>query len=140
MLFDSRKRLSRCSNPALTFAGTLLDNVETMKYLDLILDSVRNWHSHIDTVTAKVSCRLSLLSRIRKSLSQDTCRQLHASLVQHLCEFWTNADTISLARLLRLQKKGTHIIILKRIRDGRRGVLFKRLGLVSLTDRWNYGK
>ena len=144
MLFCSRKRLSRCSNPTLTFSRTLLDNIETMKYLGLIFDSVRNWHSHINIVTAKVSCRLSLLRRIRKYLSEDTFRQLHASLVQSLCEFcdviWTNADTISLARLLRLQKRGAHIILLKKIRDGRTEVLFKRLGWVSLTDRWNYRK
>ena len=144
MLFGSRKRLSRCSNPTLTFAGTLFDNIETVKYLGLIFDSLRNWHSHIDTVTAKVSRWLSLLSTIRKYLSDDTFRQLHASLVQPLCEYcdviWTNADTVSLARFLRLQMRGAHIILLKRFRDGRTEVLFKRLGWVSLTDRWNYRK
>ena len=66
--------LSRCSKPSLLFAGSLLENVNTIKYLGLSLDSVLNWHSYIDAVAAKVSRSetISLLSRIRKYLSEDT--------------------------------------------------------------------
>ena len=69
-----------------------------------------NWHGHIDTIASKVSRRLGLLSRIRKYISIDVCKQLHNSVVQPLYEYcdivWSNSDKTHLGGLLRLQKRG----------------------------------
>ena len=100
------------------------------------------WHDHIDTVASKVSKRLGLLSRIRKYLSVDTCKHLHDTLVQPLYEYcdtiWSNSDKTCLDRLLRLQKRGARIILRKKIREERSEQLFRELGWISLTDRWNF--
>ena len=51
---------------------------------------------------------------------------------------WSNADSTSLQRLLRLQKRGTWIILQKKIREDRTTNLYCELGWVSLFERWNF--
>ena len=53
---------------------------------------------------------------------------------------WSNADSTSLQRLLRLQKRGARIILQKKIREDRTANLYCELGWVSLLERWNFHK
>ena len=99
------------------------------------------WHDHIDAVASKVSKRLGLLNRIRKYLNEDTCKQLHDTLVQPLYDYcdviWSNSDQTCLDRLLRLQKRGARIILGEKIREEHSEKLFKELGWITPTDRWS---
>ena len=92
----------------------------------------------------KVTHRLNLLRRIRKYLDTDTCKLLYMTLVQPLMEYcdivWSNADSMCLQRLLRLQKREARIILQKKIREDGTANLYCELGWVSLFERWNFHK
>jgi len=53
---------------------------------------------------------------------------------------WSNADSTSLQRLLRLQKRGARVILQKKIRKDCTANLYCELGWVSLFERWNFHK
>ena len=118
MPFGSKKRLARTQGLSLFLLGKLLELSNTVKYLGLTFDASMNWHEHINNIYNKVTRRLNLLGRIRKYLDRDTSKLLYTSLVQPLMEYcdivWSNADSTSLQRLLRLQKRGARIILSKR--------------------------
>ena len=101
-----------------------------------------DWHEHNNNISNKVTRRLNLLGRIRKYLDRDTTKLLYASLVQPFMEYcdivWSNADSTSLQRLLRLQKSGKRIILQKKIREDRNANLYCELGWVSLFEHWNF--
>ena len=103
-----------------------------------------NWHGHIDTIASNVSCRLGLLSRIRKYISIDVCKHLHNSAVQPLYEHcdivWSNSAKTYLDRLLRLQKRGARIILKRKIREVGSEQLFKELSWLPLTERSTFHK
>ena len=130
LLFGSNKRLANVNNLTLKLDEiTASHNIASTKYLGLIMDSNLNWHDHIDYIASKVSSRLCLLGRIRKYITVDTCKQLHCSLIQPLCEYcdivWSNADKTHLQRLLRLQKRGGRLILKHKTNDCRSSALFK---------------
>ena len=144
MLFGSKKRLARTQGLSLFLLGKLLELYNTVKYLGLTFDASMDWHEHINNIYNKVTRRLNLLGRIRKYLDRDTSKLLYTSLVQPLMEYcdivWSNADSTSLQRLLRLQKRGARIILQKKIREDRTANLYCELGWVSLFERWNFDK
>ena len=113
-----------------------------MARTSLTFDASMDWHEHINNIYNKVTRRLNLLGRIRKYLDRDTSKLLYTSLVQPLMAYcdiaWSNADSTSLQRLLRLQKRGTRIILQKKIREDRTANLYCELGWVSLFERWNF--
>ena len=82
MTFGTSQRLAKTSRPALRISESFLPVKDFSKYLGVIFDSNLNWHGPIDTIASKVSRRLGLLSRIRKCISIDVCKQLHNSIVQ----------------------------------------------------------
>ena len=86
MVFGTSQRLAKASRPTLKMSETFLPLKDFFKYLGVTFDSNLNWHEHIDTIAANVSRRLGLLSRIRKYISIDVCKQLHNSIVQPLYE------------------------------------------------------
>ena len=115
MLFGSKKRLPRSQGLSLFLLGKLLELSNTVKYLDLTFDASMDWHEHFNNISNKVTRRLNLLGRIRKYLDRDIGKLLYTYLVQPLMEYceivWSNADSTSLQRLLRLQKRGARIIL-----------------------------
>ena len=144
MVFGTSQRLVKTSRPVLKLSDSFLPVKEFCKYLGVIFDSNLNWHGHIDTIASKVSCRLGLLSRIRKYISIDVCMHLRNSIVQPLYEYcdivWSNSDKTYLDRLLRLQKRGARIILKRKIREVSSEQLFKELGWLPLTERWTFHK
>ena len=84
MVFGTSQHLVKTSRPVLKLSDSFLPVKEFCKYLGVIFDSNLNWHGHIDTIASKVSCRLGLLSRIRKYISIDVCKHFHNSIVQPL--------------------------------------------------------
>ena len=123
MPFGSKQRLARSQGLSLFLLGKLLELSNTVKYLGLTFDASMDWHEHINNISNKVTRRLNLLGRIRKYVDTDTSKLLYTSLVQSLMEYcdivWSNADSTSLQRLLRLQKRGARIILQKKIREDR---------------------
>ena len=139
MVFGTSQRLVKTSRPVLMLSDSFLPVKEFSKYLGVIFYSNLNWHGRTCIDTSKVLCRLGLLSRIRKYISTDVCKHLHNSIVQPLYKYcdivWSNSDKIYLDRLLRLQKRGAHIILKRKIRDVSSEQLFKELGWLPLTER-----
>ena len=82
MVFGTSQSLVKTSRPVLMLSDLFPSVKEFSKYLGVIFDSNLNWHGHFDTIASKVSCRLDLLSRIRKYISTDVCKHLYNSVVQ----------------------------------------------------------
>ena len=144
LCFLALKRVSQDHKDSPYFYWANLELSNTVKYLDLTFDASMDWHEHINNIYNKVTRRLNFLGRIRKYLDRDTIKLLYASLVQPLMEYcdivWSNADSTSLQRLLRLQKRGARITLQKKIREDRTANLYCELGWVSLLERWNFHK
>jgi len=104
MVFGTSQSLGKTSRPVLKLSDSFLPVKEFCKYLGVIFHSNLNWHGYIDSIASNVSCRLGLLSRIRKFISIDVCKYLHNSIVQPLYEYcnivWSNSDKTYLDKLL----------------------------------------
>ena len=94
MVFGTSQRLAKASRPVLKMSESFIPVKDLSKFLGVIFYSNLSWHGHIDTIASKVSRRLGLLSRIRKYISTDVCKQLHNSIVQPLYKYcdivWSN--------------------------------------------------
>ena len=84
VVFGTSQSLVKSGMPVIKLSDSFLPVKEFCKYLGVIFDSNLNWHRYIDTIALKVSCRLGLLSRIRKYISIDVCKYLHHNSIVQL--------------------------------------------------------
>ena len=68
MLFGSSQRLKLNSVLQIRIQGDLVEQVFDFKYLGVWLDSKLKFSTHISKISAKISLKLGLLSRIRHVL------------------------------------------------------------------------
>ena len=69
-----------------TLEGTVLENVESIKYLGVIIISDLKWNSHIRNVCTKANRTLEFLRRKLFSCPQDVKETAYKSLVRSILE------------------------------------------------------
>ena len=95
----SRKRKPVTLNYSLTLNNSNLEQVESYKYLGLLLTSDLSWSPHISSICLKARKILNLLyRRFYSNVSQDVLKQLYLSLVRpHLeysCHVWSALENV----------------------------------------------
>ena len=116
---------------------TVIDKVETTKFLGVMIDPKFLWHNHISYLSAKIAKSLYILSRIRFKLSRKYLIQLYHSLIYpHLnyCNIlWGNASSTALNHLKILQKRALRLINRTSYLE-HTDPLFSQSGILPLAD------
>ena len=95
--------------------GKELTLVAEYKYLGVILDESLSWNSHVNYLISKVSKRIGILGRTRRSISMHTAGIIYRSFILPVLDYcdtvWnccgrTNADNIE-----KLQRRAARIIM-----------------------------
>ena len=102
------------SNFEIHLKGTRLERVKSVKYLGVMIDERLNWKEHINSVCAKISPVIGVLSKLRWVLPKRICKQIYMSLVHchtmYCLEVWGCATKLAMNPLITLQKKVIRII------------------------------
>ena len=70
-----------------TLEGTVLENVERIKYLGVTITSDSNWNSHVRNVRTKANRTLVFLRRNLFSCPQDVKEAAYKSMVRPILEY-----------------------------------------------------
>ena len=108
MLFH-RARI-KGNNLVVKINDSVLNRVNSMKYLGVIIDHKLKWCEHISYVKNKVSKGLGIIFKARAVLDQQCLLTLYNSFVYpyliYCIEIWGTASQIHLQPLFLAQKKG----------------------------------
>ena len=81
MIFDTSNQISNVGKLDLKYGGVYLEQVESFKYLGMVLDSRLIFAEHIDYLNSKTYARIRLLGRVRHILDQNTALTLYKTLI-----------------------------------------------------------
>lgn len=90
------------ANLSVNIDGKELTRVAEYKYLGVILDESLSWNTHVNYVVSKVSKRIGILGRTRRSISMHTTGIIYRSFILPVLDYcdavWnccgrTNADS-----------------------------------------------
>lgn len=105
----SAKNKKITHHPPLTINNKTITEVDSEKYLGLILDSHLTWKPHINKIKTKLTALTGLLKNITKCFPRQTRYILYNSLVKphldYLIEIWGTAAPTNLAPLRTSQNK-----------------------------------
>ena len=115
--------------------GSLLENVNSFKYLGIHIDDQMKWATHINYVAGKLASATGMLYKLRKFLTMPVLRMVYFSLFQSYLQYgiisWGNASTTLLRRLEVLQNKAVRSICNAPFRS-RLDPLYHRCGIIKL--------
>ena len=81
------KKLTNNIKASYTLKGTVLENVESIKYLDVTITSDFKWNTHIINVCTKANRTLGLLRRNLYSCPQDVKEAAYKTMVRPILEY-----------------------------------------------------
>lgn len=127
----SKKILS----PSFKIGEDEVEVVDNYKFLGFYLDNRLNWNVQINQTCKKITKVIGILNRLKNILPWYIKLQIYNSLVAcHLNSgllVWGNMNNLD--RILKLQKKAMRIILNKSY-NSHTDPLFKRLGVLKITD------
>ena len=65
--------LKSCSGVSIGISGTMLERVDTFKYLGITIDQNMTWSGHIESLLSKANQRIGLLRRVKHLLPRLPC-------------------------------------------------------------------
>lgn len=102
------------SNFSITIDGKEIQEVNTVKYLGLFLQSNLAWNQHINYLKSKISSALGLLFKFKYKFDHRTKLLIYQSLIQsninYLAVVYAHKKTTELKSLQRLQNKALKIV------------------------------
>ncbi len=125
----------------LNIDGNPLGQVDSYKYLGVILDNRLNFNLHIEKLVKKSRQRIGCVGRVRKFITKNIALTLYKSMVLPLFDFgdilYSSASQDSLARLEIVQNNACRII-LRRDRLSHVADMLSELNLMSLFARRDF--
>lgn len=101
--------------PEVSVKDTQLTNVPSAKLLGLEIDHEVSFLLHVDNICKKLSQRIGILRKIRKSLPLKQRLTYYNSVIKPIIDYvnviWTTCDKESLGRVLKLQKRAARVIL-----------------------------
>ena len=89
--------------------GKQLQKVPSFKYLGITLDPTLNYNNHLASVIRTVLFKMSLLSKVKKFLNNDTALQIYKSMILPYLDYadviFSKANVTTLDKLQRLQNR-----------------------------------
>jgi hypothetical protein len=93
----------------LTFIENVLNEVDSTKYLGVILDKHLSWKNHIEYVSKKIRCIVGIFCKIRRYLNINLLKKLYYAMIhchlQYCIESWGSAYDTVIQPLVRLQNR-----------------------------------
>ena len=87
MYFGTSHCLKDITTRDFEFTGTVVERVESYKYLGIMLDNKLRFDKYINYLCGKIYPKLKMLSRIRRNIGQGTAVYLYNCLINPLFAF-----------------------------------------------------
>ena len=131
----ARKKPPR--NIKLEINGDQIEELDSTKYLGVILDQKLNWKKHISHVSTKLSKYTGLLYKLRHFVPKSTLSSLYNAFIMPHINYglinWSSATKTNLTPIKRCLKKAVRAINFAKTRD--HGLpLFKKQNLLCFDD------
>ena len=104
----TRKRIKKI-NASYNLEGTVLDNVENIKYLGVTITNDLKWNTHVSNICTKANRTLGFLRRNLSACPQDVKESAYKGLVRPVLEYVVQFGTPQVyffKRNLRRYRKG----------------------------------
>ena len=102
------------SNTRLLINNAIVSEVQSTKFLGIIIDSNLKWTKHINLIKTKISKGIGIIAKARKYLKQSTLLTMYyAFIYPHLTyciEVWGSASKSLMEPLFKVQKRIVRII------------------------------
>ena len=85
-MYLTRKRIKKI-NAVYSLEGTVLENVDNIKYLGVTISKDLKWNTHVSNVCTKANRTLGFLRRNLSSCPQDVKEMAYKGLVQPVLEY-----------------------------------------------------
>ena len=76
------KKIPPSDSICITFNGTIINRVTSIKFLGVFVDEHLDWKKHISHVSSKISRSIGIMNRLRYVLPKSTLLTLYYSLIQ----------------------------------------------------------
>ena len=107
MIFRPRGENEVC--PTIHICGAEIQEVDSAKFLGIMVDNKLNWMEHIKCISRKIANGIGIIIKTRKPFESETLLNLYNALIlPHISygiQVWGTAASIHLHRLYVLQKK-----------------------------------
>ena len=102
------------SDLSITIDGSIVKQVDNVKFLGLTIDSCITWKPHIDLLCSKVAKTIGILHKIKHFVPQNVLKILYNSLIFSNLSYcnlvWGNTYNCYLNRIYILQKRAIRLI------------------------------
>lgn len=99
----------------ITYNGIPLKRSVVFKYLGVFIDQSLSFNDHINHIIIKVSKRLGLIGRFRKSISINVAKQLYNTMILPLFDYcdvvWQGCGKVNADALERIQRRAARLIL-----------------------------
>ena len=115
------------------------DNVSSMNFLGITLDSSLNWEDHVDKVAFKVNKGIFAIRRLRDGVNLDVLKQVYFAMIHSHLSYGTIlwAHSNESQRVFVLQKRAVRLICRLKLRDHCKAS-FKKLKIMTLPSIFIY--
>ena len=101
-------------NFELSFNGNPINLTNNHKHLGVTLSSDAKWNEHIDNIVKSVSKHLSVLRKLKFSLSRQNLEKLYLTYIRPIFEYasevWDNCGLVNANKLEKLQAEAARIV------------------------------
>ena len=97
-----------------TFNNTVLEKVDTIKFLGLTIDENLSWKIHINNISKTISRNIGIIYKLKSYFPHSTLLMLYSTMILPYLNYgilaWGNSNKHLMDRLYVLQKKAIRII------------------------------
>ena len=140
MIFTTKARKKE-QNLNIKINDKTISEVNTCKFLGIIVDNRLKWTDHINALSTKISKSIGIISKTRKYLGQKTLLQLYYSFVYPYLLYgnliWGNAGKTLLDKVEKKQKLAIRLIFNIRRKESVTAVC-KKKNIIKLKDLYHY--
>ena len=109
----TRKRIKKI-NPSYNLEGTVLDNLENIKYLGVTITNDLKWNTHVSNICTKANRTLGFLRRNLSPCSQDVKESAYTGLVRQVLKYgssvWDPSSILLQEELENVQKRAATFV------------------------------
>ena len=126
----------------ITVNGTRIQQVTSIRYLGIHLDSKLSWGNHTTEVCKTIAPKVGLLKRLKHMLPVESLINVYQSVVQSHIDYclpvWGYACDVHINKVQRLQNRAARIIKVNYSREIRGIELVGQLGWFNVKERRDY--
>ena len=128
-------------NFTLLIDGSKIEQVDSTKFLGIIIDAKLNWKKHTNYIASKISSGLGILSRIKLVVPRNVLLMLYYTMIYPYLTYctivWGSANSSVLNHIVILQKRAIRLILNSHYRASS-SALFYALKLLKVPDIVNF--